>query len=320
MAYVYRHIRLDKNIPFYIGIGSDNKGKFSRANRKENRNIHWHDIVNRYGYRVDILWDDISWEEAITKEIEFISMYGRVDINTGTLVNLTSGGQGNSGMIYSKETREKMKIAACLPNRIKITKENLKKAHDKVKNETESERRERLFKISESLRGSKRTDQQRNNISLSLKGKKKSLSHVKNMSISRIESYLSGKRKPSVVPLDKRRKKGQYSHSTESKIKIGLAGIGRKVSEETRQKHREFWTGRKHTPESIEKMKLIHSERAKNRVINYVLVYDENMNYIHKYENVRIASKELKVSSTSIYKVLNRKRNSMSGYIFKMEN
>lgn len=24
MAYLYRHIRLDKNIPFYIGIGSEN--------------------------------------------------------------------------------------------------------------------------------------------------------------------------------------------------------------------------------------------------------------------------------------------------------
>jgi hypothetical protein len=30
MAYVYRHIRLDKNEPFYIGIGSDSS--FARAN------------------------------------------------------------------------------------------------------------------------------------------------------------------------------------------------------------------------------------------------------------------------------------------------
>ena len=30
MAYLYRHIRLDKNEPFYIGIGSDTN--FKRAN------------------------------------------------------------------------------------------------------------------------------------------------------------------------------------------------------------------------------------------------------------------------------------------------
>jgi hypothetical protein len=29
MAYVYRHIRLDKNEPFYIGVGSDSN--YSRA-------------------------------------------------------------------------------------------------------------------------------------------------------------------------------------------------------------------------------------------------------------------------------------------------
>ena len=34
MAYIYRHIRLDKNEPFYIGIGSDVEGKYKRANRK----------------------------------------------------------------------------------------------------------------------------------------------------------------------------------------------------------------------------------------------------------------------------------------------
>lgn len=32
MAYVYRHIRLDKNQPFYIGIGSDTDGRYHRAN------------------------------------------------------------------------------------------------------------------------------------------------------------------------------------------------------------------------------------------------------------------------------------------------
>ena len=38
MAYVYRHIRLDKNEPFYIGIGKDDSGEYKRANHIGNKN------------------------------------------------------------------------------------------------------------------------------------------------------------------------------------------------------------------------------------------------------------------------------------------
>ena len=37
MAYVYMHIREDKNEPFYIGIGNDDNG-YKRAYSKRNRN------------------------------------------------------------------------------------------------------------------------------------------------------------------------------------------------------------------------------------------------------------------------------------------
>ena len=93
MAYVYRHIRLDKNEPFYIGIGSDNEGFYKRAYSKKNRNSHWKNII-KYGYEVEIILDDLTWEKACTKEIEFIKLYGRKDLGKGTLVNMTDGGDG----------------------------------------------------------------------------------------------------------------------------------------------------------------------------------------------------------------------------------
>lgn len=43
MAYVYRHIRLDKNEPFYIGIGSNET--YKRANTIKDRNKIWYDIA-----------------------------------------------------------------------------------------------------------------------------------------------------------------------------------------------------------------------------------------------------------------------------------
>jgi DNA-binding transcriptional regulator YiaG len=111
MAYVYRHIRLDNNCPFYVGIGSD--ATYARANSVRNRNKFWKNIVGKTEYRVDIMMDDITYESAKAKEIEFISIYGKEVDGTGTLVNITNGGDGCKGLVHSSESREKMGM----PNR-----------------------------------------------------------------------------------------------------------------------------------------------------------------------------------------------------------
>lgn len=96
MAYVYRYIRLDKNIPFYVGIGNDDK--YYRANSRDGRNRHWYNIINKSPYKVEIIFDNISWELACKKEIEFISYYKRTK-DGGTLCNITLGGEGQLGLI-----------------------------------------------------------------------------------------------------------------------------------------------------------------------------------------------------------------------------
>ena len=109
MAYVYRHIRLDKNEPFYIGIGSDEE--YKRASTPKNRNIFWKRIVNKTEFEVEILCDNLNWDEACIKEKEFISLYGRKDKNKGSLCNLTDGGEGVYGLKMSNESKKKMSDA-----------------------------------------------------------------------------------------------------------------------------------------------------------------------------------------------------------------
>lgn len=104
MAYVYRHIRLDKNIPFYIGIGGD--VEYKRAKTKVGRNKIWNRIVSKSDYEIDIMVDGLTWEEACNKEIEFISLYGRMSDGKGVLCNLTDGGDGAKNL--PKETRDKI--------------------------------------------------------------------------------------------------------------------------------------------------------------------------------------------------------------------
>lgn len=106
MAYIYRHIRLDKNIPFYIGIGSDEK--YKRAHSTHNRNRHWKNIVGKTEYKVQIVLDNLTWEEACNKEKEFISLYKR-NFENGFLCNLTEGGEGNTNP--APETRQKISIS-----------------------------------------------------------------------------------------------------------------------------------------------------------------------------------------------------------------
>ena len=107
MAYVYRHIRLDTNQPFYIGIGSDDSGKYKRAYNKSKRNIFWKRISIKSDYKIDIVLDGLTWEEACQKEKELIALYGRYNNNLGTLCNLTDGGDGTLGAIQSIETIQK---------------------------------------------------------------------------------------------------------------------------------------------------------------------------------------------------------------------
>jgi hypothetical protein len=92
MPYLYRHIRLDTDTPFYIGIGSDES--FRRAYEKTRRNLHWNNITAKTDYEVEILLTDLTWDEACLKEKEFISLYGRQDQGLGSLVNYTDGGDG----------------------------------------------------------------------------------------------------------------------------------------------------------------------------------------------------------------------------------
>lgn len=110
MAYVYRHIRLDKNEPFYIGVGEDNTkniGKYDRAYDTHCRNKHWKGIYAKTCIEVEILVDDLPYEKAYEKEIEFIKLYGRTDLGTGILCNKTNGGPGVFKPIYSEKTLKK---------------------------------------------------------------------------------------------------------------------------------------------------------------------------------------------------------------------
>lgn len=126
--YNYTHFRPDKNEIFYVGVGTRTKtdfkyNKYTRANSKYLRSDFWKAIVLlNPDYKIEIVYESDSYEEVLSKEKELISLYGRRDLKTGTLCNLTDGGEGTCGFIFSDELREEWSKLA--KERAKYGKDN----------------------------------------------------------------------------------------------------------------------------------------------------------------------------------------------------
>jgi hypothetical protein len=104
MAGVYIHIRKDKNEPFYVGIYENKYRPFE----KTRRNDIWDKIVSKTEFDVKILQEGLTWDEACQMEKDLIKQYGRINLNTGILANLTDGGDGAVGLIRTEEHSRKI--------------------------------------------------------------------------------------------------------------------------------------------------------------------------------------------------------------------
>lgn len=106
MGCLYRHVRADKDEVFYIGISMNTKRPYD----KNKRNRHWKHVISKTDYIVEILFEHDDFNFLKLKEIEFISLYGRKDTQSGTLVNMTDGGDGSLGNKHTEEWKENARI------------------------------------------------------------------------------------------------------------------------------------------------------------------------------------------------------------------
>ena len=160
MAVIYKHLKPCGEV-FYIGIGQEEK----RAKSKSDRNNYWHNVVNKYGYEVQILKSDLTWEDACEMEKVLISWFGRRDLGLGTLVNLTDGGEGNVGWVASDETRARMSKSKKGKLSHNYGKKASKEAKEKNRIASANVSEETKFKRYLKNKGKKRTFEQAKRIS-----------------------------------------------------------------------------------------------------------------------------------------------------------
>jgi hypothetical protein len=190
MAIVYIHRIPNTKEIFYIGIGKSIKRAYEK--NKYQRNIRWINIVEKYGYEIEITHNNVIWEEACVIEKYLISFW-RENSKYG-ICNITDGGEGKLGIKLSEETKRKIGEK----NRIKLTGR-------KITNP------ETIKKLSISSK-KRMTDDVRKQIS----------ERMKNRVVSD-----ETKRKLSEAKKGKSYRKG-YKLSEEHKIKISNSNMGRK--------------------------------------------------------------------------------------------
>lgn len=161
LYYVYIHKKPNGDI-FYVG-----KGFGRRAWSPASRNNYWKNIVNKYGYEVEIMFESENEDLALQEEKRLISHFR----NLFKLANLNDGGIGNSGWKASEEIKEKIRKANTGQKR---SLESRKKMSDNKKG------------IAFWPKGKKRPPEFGQMVSARLKGKPKSPEHIEKCRVARV--------------------------------------------------------------------------------------------------------------------------------------
>jgi len=242
--YIYMYLDPD-NVPFYVGKGSEDRYKVRCHLGKNSPNPFLKRKISKVGVpdvKIHFLHKNITEDQAFYLEEYYIAGYGRRDLGLGPLCNLTNGGEGVSGYVWSNEAREKKSKAMKGKNNpnygmvgeknpnygislSNATKQKLSAANKGKKMSTEAKR-----KIAKAATGRKMSNEAKQKISKVLKGQ---IPWNKGISISDEHKQKIGKAH-----------KGM-KRSEKTKQKMSMSQKGRKVSDEGKQRMREAWKRRK---------------------------------------------------------------------------
>lgn len=99
-----------QHLPIYVGKGNiKQKRKFKHLKNKKTRLGHKINKLIKQGIEplIETIYVTDNESEALLIESQLIEQIGRDDLKTGPLYNLTGGGEGTSGILFTEERRSK---------------------------------------------------------------------------------------------------------------------------------------------------------------------------------------------------------------------
>jgi len=173
---VYRISHIDSG-KSYIGITTNYKKRMQVHFNSHNTNSYLHRTIKKHGkenFKHEIIFECNSWKELCEEETEYIKIFNTKAPNG---YNLTDGGEGTLGRLYSLETRKK--IGKMSKNRF-VSEKTRKKMSDAKLNMSLETRK----KISESNKNKIVSNETRKKMSETRKGFVCSKEAKQNMSIA----------------------------------------------------------------------------------------------------------------------------------------
>lgn len=294
MSYLYRHIRLDKNVPFYIGVGDDNR-EYKRAFDSILRNKIWKSIVSKSDYEVEILMEDLPYDFILSKESEFIKLYGKIIDGTGTLANLTDGGMGARGFIHPTESKLKRKL--------NYKKENHHQYGKKPSLETSQ-------KISISNTGKKRTKECVDEIILRNKARKGTEATILRMFKIR-----------KVRPVWQYTIDGFFIKEFASTTEAAISVFGKPAEIHSAASNKRVSSkGFKWVHKTDDPISMVIEVRGRKNEKRPVIQYSLSGEFVAEYPSIYNASIQMNCSPTGIFSVCNGHTISQSGYMWRYKN
>jgi len=157
--------------PIYIGKGKNKRYNDINQNRRNKYFIRKINKIKNFGLEPIVfkLYKNLNENQSFNLERNLIQEIGRYDLNLGTLLNMTDGGEGISGLIFSEN--HKRKISERNKGR-KFSDQHKKKISEIKKEKYKNNEIKKLNGINNPMFGKKKSEETKNKISDKLKGEK----------------------------------------------------------------------------------------------------------------------------------------------------